>query len=254
MLRRVVPLTSGTRFSPESHRFMSAFPARVHCCAPSGGRRLWWRLADGPDRGACCPDRAGTPAADGSDQRIPLRQHRHRRQRADRGLVPDGDRHQRLFDCPLQREPGNRGRAVHDARWSGRAHRRVDGFALVDPSGAVVELLSYAGVLTAASGPAAGRTSEDVLVTEPRTAPVGSSIQRNANDIWAYTPGTNTFGACNDDGPAAPIVPVATITLTPTGGTLTTTPAPMPMRVMTSSSAAASSLPRSAGPGTRGTG
>ena len=90
-----------------------------------------------------------------------------------------------------------------------------DGIALVDPSGAVVEFLSYGGILTAASGPAAGRSSEDVLVTEPSTAPVGSSLQRNGSDIWTYSAGANTFGACNDADEGPPAAPVASLTVAP---------------------------------------
>ncbi len=52
-----------------------------------------------------------------------------------------------------------------------------DGLALVDPSGAVVQLLSYAGVFTAGNGPAAGMTSTDIGVTEGSGTAVGTSLQ-----------------------------------------------------------------------------
>jgi len=51
-----------------------------------------------------------------------------------------------------------------------------DGFALVDASGAVVQLLSYEGVLTASGGAASGLTSTDVGVAESNTTPVGASL------------------------------------------------------------------------------
>jgi fibronectin type 3 domain-containing protein/endonuclease I len=53
----------------------------------------------------------------------------------------------------------------------------ADGLALVDDTGTVLEFLSYEGTLTARAGPAAGRTSEDIGVNEPRSTPVGSSLQ-----------------------------------------------------------------------------
>ena len=64
-----------------------------------------------------------------------------------------------------------------------------DGLALVDPAGAVVELLSYEGTFTATAGPAAGRTSVDVGVSETSSTPVGTSLQRTdtgtASAAWA---------------------------------------------------------------------
>jgi predicted extracellular nuclease len=50
-----------------------------------------------------------------------------------------------------------------------------DGFALVDNTGAVVQLLSYEGVFTASNGPAAGLTSTDIGVSETGSDPVGGS-------------------------------------------------------------------------------
>lgn len=115
---------------------------------------------------------------------------------------------------------GGRSVAVLTYPANGIQNGNPDGIALVDPSGAVVEFLSYGGVMTAASGPAAGRTSEDVLAVEPSTAPIGSSIQRNGSDVWTYAAGTNTFGACNDEDTGPPPVPVATLTLAPTTATI----------------------------------
>jgi uncharacterized protein len=76
-----------------------------------------------------------------------------------------------------------------------------DGVALVDPSGAVVQFLSYEGTLTATNGPAAGLTSVDIGVLET-SAPLGSSLQAGgtgftAND-FAFQPSQNaTFGQVN---------------------------------------------------------
>jgi len=79
-----------------------------------------------------------------------------------------------------------------------------DGFALVAPGGVVVELLSYEGSFVAANGPAAGMTAVDVGVSQGSTTPVNSSIQRQPNGHWVSTPGSNTFGACNDYDPNQP--------------------------------------------------
>lgn len=75
-----------------------------------------------------------------------------------------------------------------------------DGFALVDNTGAVVEFLSYEGVLTASNGPAAGLTSVDIGASQG-TGPAGVSLQRNSSGVWGAAP--QTFGACNADAPPA---------------------------------------------------
>ncbi len=91
-----------------------------------------------------------------------------------------------------------------------------DGFALVNPSNQVVELLSYEGKLVASNGPAAGMTSVDVGVSEsPATGSSPTiSIQRTPTGTWVNAP-VSSFGVCNDDdsGTAAP---VDHITVTPT--------------------------------------
>lgn len=77
-----------------------------------------------------------------------------------------------------------------------------DGLALVDNNNTVVQFLSYEGVITAADGPANGMTSTDIGVSEPNTAPIGSSLQLSgagttATDfVWENTT-TNTYGAVN---------------------------------------------------------
>ncbi|WP_412063007.1 endonuclease [Rubrivirga sp. IMCC45206] len=66
------------------------------------------------------------------------------------------------------------------ALWFSRAgiqNGSPDGFALVDDSGAVVQFLSYEGVLTATAGPAAGTTSEDIGVSESGSGGKNDSIQ-----------------------------------------------------------------------------
>lgn len=76
-----------------------------------------------------------------------------------------------------------------------------DGVALVNAAGQVVQFLSYEGVMTATSGPAAGLTSTDIGVAEV-SAPIGTSLQAGgdgftAND-FAFQPSQNaTFGQVN---------------------------------------------------------
>ncbi|HET9426217.1 MAG TPA: DNA/RNA non-specific endonuclease [Gemmatimonadaceae bacterium] len=118
---------------------------------------------------------------------------------------------------------GGRGTLVFSYPVDGLQNGNNDGFALVNPSGAVVELLSYEGVLkvsTAANGGvAAGMTSVDVGVAQSNaTTPVGASIERTAAGTWVNRT-VNSFGACND----APQVigPVVTATVTPASASIT---------------------------------
>ncbi len=85
-----------------------------------------------------------------------------------------------------------------------------DGIALVDPAGQVVEFISYEGVFTPSNGPAAGLASLDIGAAEASSSPIGSSLQRNATNVWSLA--TSTFGACNGDGEPPP--PVNTIQFT----------------------------------------
>lgn len=76
----------------------------------------------------------------------------------------------------------------------------TDGFALVDASGAVVQFLSYEGVIRASDGPAAGLTSTDVGVAEGTTTPVGSSLRLTGAgttyEDFSWAPSApNSFGA-----------------------------------------------------------
>ena len=61
--------------------------------------------------------------------------------------------------------------------YAGLQNGAPDGFALVDPDGAVLQFLSYEGSITAVGGPADGMTSTDVGVVEDSTTPIGASLQ-----------------------------------------------------------------------------
>jgi DNA/RNA endonuclease G (NUC1) len=92
-----------------------------------------------------------------------------------------------------------------------------DAVALVDASGAVVEFLSWEGAFVAANGPAAGMSSTNIGVYEGGTEPAGQSLQRNGGDVWTG-PTAATFGVCNDVG--GPVVPVASVSVTPATATM----------------------------------
>ena len=78
-----------------------------------------------------------------------------------------------------------------------------DGIALVSDQGEVVQFLSYEGAFTAADGPAAGMTSQDIGVEETGSTPVGQSLQLVGTGAaygdfsWAG-PTAATFGEVND--------------------------------------------------------
>ena len=99
-----------------------------------------------------------------------------------------------------------------------------DGIALVDPSGTVVQFLSYESIFTAVGGPANGLTSTDIGGSESGSDPVGFSLQLTgtgtvyANFTWS-PPAANTFGSVNagqtfDDEPPPPFDCVIPVTLT----------------------------------------
>jgi endonuclease I len=77
-----------------------------------------------------------------------------------------------------------------------------DGIALVNGSGQVVEFLSYEGAITASNGPAAGRTSSNLPVSESGSDPAGRSLRlagtgsAYANFSWQAA-ATASFGGCN---------------------------------------------------------
>ena len=84
-----------------------------------------------------------------------------------------------------------------------------DGMALVDPTGHVVEFISYEGTMTATNGDAAGMTSTDVGVAEDGSQS-GTSIARvgqgvDAGDFtWILTPSNGaTPGQVNTARPSS---------------------------------------------------
>lgn len=78
-----------------------------------------------------------------------------------------------------------------------------DGFALVDGSGKVVQFLSYEGQIKASNGPAAGRTSTNLPVSETGSTAPGTSLQLGgtgttySNFTWKPS-ATKTYNACNN--------------------------------------------------------
>ncbi|MEO1687009.1 MAG: ExeM/NucH family extracellular endonuclease, partial [Pseudomonadota bacterium] len=94
------------------------------------------------------------------------------------------------------------GFAVIDLPANGLQNGSPDGMALIDAGGAVVEFLSYEGVITAVNGSAAGETSTDVGVQESGSTPIGQSLQRAgvgaaASDFAFSAPSAATKGAVN---------------------------------------------------------
>jgi len=94
-----------------------------------------------------------------------------------------------------------------------------DGMALVSPTNAVIEFISYEGSFTAVNGPATGITSADIGVSENGTGsanPVTSVWRNGASTVWSG-PSQNTFGTCNDqiDPP-----PAASVDLNPPSATV----------------------------------
>lgn len=99
-----------------------------------------------------------------------------------------------------------------------------DGIALVNPSGQVVQFISYEGAITASNGPAAGRTSTNLPVSEAGSDPAGRSLQLGgtgssyANFSWRSA-ATATFGACNNGQTFSSPNPPPTVTgTTPSNG------------------------------------
>lgn len=99
-----------------------------------------------------------------------------------------------------------------------------DGIALVNPSGQVVQFISYEGAITASNGPAAGLTSTNLPVSETGSDPASRSLQLGgsgglANFTWR-APATQTFGTCNTSQSFSAPNPPPTITgTTPVNGT-----------------------------------
>jgi DNA/RNA endonuclease G (NUC1) len=93
-----------------------------------------------------------------------------------------------------------------------------DGIALIEAGGAVVEFISYEGTFAATAGPANGVTSTDIVAFQNGNGPVGESLQRNAAGTWSLA--TSTFGACNDNGNTNPPAEIASVSVSPTSGSV----------------------------------
>lgn len=100
-----------------------------------------------------------------------------------------------------------------------------DGFALVNGSGQVVQFLSYEGQIRASNGPASGRTSVNLPVSE-NASPVNTSLQLGgtATGYSGFTwrsSATQTMGNCNNGQtfPAPNVLPFVTSTTPGNGAT-----------------------------------
>lgn len=116
---------------------------------------------------------------------------------------------------------GNNGKVYKTTTWSGTIPNQQNGFgtssrnitglqngspdglALVDPSGTVVQFLSYEGSLTAINGAAAGMVSTDIGVFESSSTPNGSSLQLGGSgsgysDFSWQTAQSHTKGLVNN--------------------------------------------------------
>jgi endonuclease I len=105
-----------------------------------------------------------------------------------------------------------------------------DGIALVNPSGQVVQFISYEGAITASNGPAAGLTSTNLPVSETGSTPAGQSLQLGGTgssyaDFTWRSPATATFGACNNAQTFSSPNPPPTVTGTTPGNGATDFPA-----------------------------
>ena len=79
-----------------------------------------------------------------------------------------------------------------------------DAFALVDPSGSVLQFISYEGSFMATDGPASGMESIDIMVEESGSTPVDFSLQLEGEgqvytDFSWVAPATATFGEINNN-------------------------------------------------------
>ena len=87
---------------------------------------------------------------------------------------------------------------------NGLQNGAADGIALVDGGGALVQFVSYEGGITGSNGPAAGRASQNLPVSETNATPAGTSLQLQGNATgyagFAWAPSSSaTFGACNNN-------------------------------------------------------
>ena len=77
--------------------------------------------------------------------------------------------------------PASAGLGFLEVLTPGLQNGAPDGLALVDPNGDVVQFLGYEGSFTAADGPAAGLTSDDIGVAESPAPQIGFSLQLTGN-------------------------------------------------------------------------
>jgi len=87
---------------------------------------------------------------------------------------------------------------------TGLQNGAADGLALVDDTGAVVQFLSYEGVLTATNGAASGMSSTDIGVSETSSTKRGHSLQlsgtgQSYSDFTWQSASTSTKGAPNNN-------------------------------------------------------
>jgi predicted extracellular nuclease len=87
---------------------------------------------------------------------------------------------------------------------SGIQNGAPDGIALVDSDNNVLQFISYEGALTATNGPANGKTSINIGVSETSSTPVGHSLQLSGlgttyEDFTWQAADVSTFGAINTE-------------------------------------------------------
>jgi DNA/RNA endonuclease G (NUC1) len=94
---------------------------------------------------------------------------------------------------------GARGLVVVTYPQDGIQNGSPDGVALIGSDGTVLDFMSYEGVFTATTGPAAGFTSRDIGATQTSAA-IGQSLQRDSTTgTWSAGPATQ--GTCNPSTP-----------------------------------------------------
>ncbi len=93
-----------------------------------------------------------------------------------------------------------------------------DGVALINDT-TVVQFLSYEGSFTAVDGPAAGMSSIDIGVSEPKSTPVGHSLQLQGTgttytDFAWNAPSSASAGSINDGQSFGTVISMPTLTIT----------------------------------------
>ena len=83
-----------------------------------------------------------------------------------------------------------------------QVENEMEGLALVDPEGTVIEFISYGGSFTAVGGPADGMASVDIGQTETSASADDESLQRG-NGETGSTGADFTWSAANDNTPDA---------------------------------------------------